>query len=128
DAKAIAVATDHIGKANAVMAPLIPNAARPYLSPINPETVTTNFSRNGPIITKAIIKTCTVSATPYQIADIPVKYDNSKIEINVDPENSRVIQKATIHLLKVRPPTKKPSPPATAFLRESCPAKIKPIV
>src|SRR5699024_6527594 len=106
DAKAIAVATDHIGKANAVMAPLVPNAARPYLSPVNPETGTTNLSRSGPIITKAIIKTCTVSATRYQIADIPVKYDNAKIEINVNAENSPEIKKATNHLLKVRPPTK----------------------
>src|SRR5699024_488404 len=73
EAKAIAVATDHIGKANAVIAPAIPFAARPYVSPINPDTVTSIFLRNDRIIKKAMIKICTISAMPYQKADIPFK-------------------------------------------------------
>lgn len=72
DANAMAVATDHIGKVNAVIAPPTPSASRPYRSPIRPEMVTTIRSRKGTTSSPAMSRTCTDSATPYQIADTPV--------------------------------------------------------
>ncbi len=73
EAKAIAVATDHMGKVTAVMVPAIPWAIRPNRSPIMPVTVTTMRLRSGLTSRSAIRRTCTVSATPYQIAEMPVR-------------------------------------------------------
>lgn len=116
EAKASAVATDHMGKVKAVMPPAMALAARPYLSPISPEMVTIIFLRSGPMSSTAIISTWDISATPYQMAERPLRYEVSKIAMNVDPENRPVMQKATVQRLKERPPTKKSSP-AAAFLR-----------
>ncbi len=72
EANAIAVATDHIGKVKAVMTPEMTWATLPNRSPIIPVMVTTSFSRSGFTSRRAISSTCTVSAAPYQIAEIPV--------------------------------------------------------
>lgn len=73
EANAIAVATDHIGKAKAVIRLDIPRAFRPNFSPIIPVTVTIIFFLNERMIRKAMMKICTISATPYQIAETPVR-------------------------------------------------------
>src|SRR5690625_1069314 len=106
DANAIEVATDHIGKVKAVIAPEIPRATRPYSSPINPDTVMSIFFRKERIIKSAIIKILIISAIPYQIAETSDKYDNSRIAIKAETENSTVLQNATIHILKVLRSTK----------------------
>ena len=73
EAKAIVVATDHMGNVNAVMTPAMPLARRPNLSPMMPVTVTTSFSRSGLTSSRAMSRICTVSATPYQSAEMPVR-------------------------------------------------------
>ena len=81
EAKASAVATDHMGNVMAVMTPAMPFAVRPYLSPMRPEMVTIILLRNGPISTSAIMSTWVSSATPYQMAEMPVKYESSRMAI-----------------------------------------------
>ena len=73
EAKARAVATDHMGKVKAVMAPAMALAARPYLSPMRPEMVTIILRRKGPISTRAMMSTWLISATPYHMAEMPLK-------------------------------------------------------
>ena len=73
EAKASAVATDHMGKVMAVMPPAMPLAALPYLSPMRPEIVTIMRLRKGPISTRAMISTWVSSATPYHREEMPVR-------------------------------------------------------
>src|SRR5690625_3116398 len=72
EANAMAVATDHMGKVNAVMVPPTPRARRPKRSPIRPEMVTTMRSLNDTTMSRAMSSTWVVSATPYQTAEMPV--------------------------------------------------------
>ena len=73
EAKAIAVASDHIGNVSAVIVPASALAPLPNWSPISPEIVTIILLRNCLIISNAMMSTCTVSATPYQTAETPVR-------------------------------------------------------
>ena len=73
EAKARAVATDHMGNVRAVMAPAMALGRRPYLSPIRPEMVTSIFFLRGPISRNAMMRTWDISATPYQKADTPLR-------------------------------------------------------
>ncbi len=71
--------------------------------------------------------TCSVSATPYQTAETPFRYESSIIEIKEEPENRPVMHTVTNSVLKFRPPTKYPLPPA-AFLRAIRPIEINKAV
>ena len=73
DANAIAVASEYMGNVNPVMTALTPCAARPNRSPMIPVTVTTSFRRSGFTSSSAMRMIWTVSATPYQIAETPVR-------------------------------------------------------
>lgn len=73
EAKAIVVATDHMGKVIAVIVPATSLATRPKRSPMIPVTVTTSRSRSGLTSSSAMSRICTVSATPYQRAETPVR-------------------------------------------------------
>ena len=73
EANAMVVATEYMGNVSPVMTEPMAFAARPKRSPMMPVTVTTSFSRSGLTSSNAINRICTVSATPYQTAEIPVR-------------------------------------------------------
>ena len=73
EANAIAVASEYMGKVKPVMTAATPCAARPNRSPMMPVTVTTSFLRSGFTSRSAMRMICTVSATPYQMAETPVR-------------------------------------------------------
>lgn len=73
DAKAMAVPSEYMGKVRPVMTALTPFAVHPNRSPMMPVTVTTSLRRRGFTSSTAMRMIWTVSATPYQMAETPVR-------------------------------------------------------